>query len=322
MDPSEARELEESMRAFEAALAPPEVVLPEPVLRRVVLALDGSNQDPLSEELAAAVAARTGASLHVVYAYPGEAAEPARERYREERAAQLAARGLAVSTGPRPAGAEPFAQLLAALEEGGELLVACAPYLEDFGALGHQSLGSAVEVLLQRSPVPLLLARDPERPPAELWREFLLPLVFAGPEHASAAGWALRLAPPQSGLRLLLVADTELLGSATHLLGDFVAQQALDDEVLKQLERKEHAGLIAACQKACAARGLGCRVSVRTGELAQVVAELGNAEPRVLVVAAPADPRSTAYQQALALLREAANPVLCVPHRHSGTAAS
>ena len=140
----------------------------------------------------------------------------------------------------------------------------------------------------------------------------VLPIGEPSHEEVEAAGWALYLLAPGGMLRLLILADRDLLHRARETLGETLEAEGIDESVLYDLLAREHAGLIAALQKHAAENGLGCRVSVRSGEPVPAVLEMAGDEDSLIVSACPPDRRSDAYQRAMAIVRESSNPVLIV----------
>ncbi len=309
-------DLRESMSAFEAALEAREVRIEEPAIERVLMALDQSNQDATVEAIAVEIVRRHDASLHVVYAYEGERDE-ASERYLEERCDELAKRLEAnervTVQAAHSTQKKSFEKILEVGErERCDLILVCSPYLDDLRVLGRESVGTNLDMLLYRSKVPVLVVREPLDDVAEALEHVLLPVTFHDEENVKAAGWALRLVAASGGVRLLIVADAQVLESASHLLGGDVDARELDEGTLRGLENKEHAGLIAALQRHAAHHDLGCHVSFRVGEPVPVVAGVAKERPCVIVTGCPQKRVVTGYQQVLALIRESSRPVLVV----------
>lgn len=300
--------LKESMLRFEAAMKSEKVRLEVPEPRSILLALDGSNQDGAAEGLAAALAERGSIPLHLTYAYEG-ASDATKDAYLTERARTLTERGVAVSHSKVEG--RSYEQILeVAKAQASDLIVVCAPYLEDIGELGAESVGTNLDLLMSRSPVPLLVVRQPKEDPAALTRSVLLPLGAPAPEDGQAAGWAVWLAGQSGSIRVLIVADASALQRAGRDPSNAVEIDRLDDGLIDDILAREHAGLIGALQKRAAESGLGCRISVRGGEAVEVISEMGNAMEGVIVLSRSEARKSERYQHVLSVVRESANPVL------------
>ncbi len=303
-------DLNENLVTFQAALKASKVELSRPSIGTILLAIDGSNQDPTAVGLTTALARRLDVGVHLTYAYEGPRDED-RERYLVEQSKSFAdlGRGVALS---RAAGRSYEQILEVARAQACGLIVVCAPYLEDLTELGRESIGTNLDMLMSRTKAPLLVVREPKDDPKSCLRDLLLPLAEPTTEEPAAAGWALALLGDRGNLDLLIVADERAAQRAERLLAQTVEAETLEPELLDDLLAHEHAGLIAALQKQAAESGLGCRVLVRAGETVPVVTEFANESDRLIVLSSPQDRRSERYQRVLGILRESRNPVLIV----------
>lgn len=305
------QEMRGNMEAFEAAAQSRHVDLQPPRLQTILVALDGSNQDPMVTGLALALARRSGASLVCLHAYEG-ADDSARDAYLAEQVRELETREVAVRAAFRTHGRS-FEQILQAGKEAAcDLIVLCAPYLDDFATLGRASTGTNLDMLLASSPVPVLVAREPGHDPDRCLANVLLPLSSDRSCDVEAARWALLLTPAHGDLRLLFVVDKELLESARHLVDAFVHVDQVDETALAGLDRPKTAGLIGALQKAAWEHKFHCHVTVRLGETVPVVAELASEGDHVVIAACPGRPGHPDFQRVQALIRESGNPVMIV----------
>ena len=304
-------ELAASMNDFEAALNARRVTLEVPALETILAVIDGSNQSAMTAGLAAAVAERSGARLHLAHVYAG-AADPARERLLGELAERVGSGGVRVEVVARePDERPPYERITAlAAELDTDLLVVPAPYLEAFEELGSDSVGVTLDKLMTQSR-PLLVVREPREDPRESLRPVLLPITVHLQENPVAAAWALRIVGEGGTLRLVSVVGDEVLDAAADLIGEHDAGE-LDLEHLAGLDRPETAGLVAEVHRQAQARGLGCRVSVRHGDLVARVMELADEGQRLIVTGCDTDPASSSYRRVQAIVRRAKDPVLVV----------
>ncbi len=303
-------DLKESMIRFEAAMQTQKVSVDVPDPKSILLALDGSNQDATAVGLAATLAETRSLPLHLTYAYEGPV-DPAKDAYLDEQARSLVERG--IKTSHSKAAGRSYEQILeVARTEASDLIVVCAPYLEDIGELGDESVGTNLDLLMSRSPVPVLVVRQPQSDPGSLTRSVLLPLGAPSAEDSRSAGWSVWLAGQSGSIRVLIVADAAALQRAGRDPTSAVEIDRLDDKLIDDILAREHAGLIGALQKLASEKGLGCRVSVRGGDPVEVIAEMGNAADGLVVLSRPTDRKSERYQRVLSVVRESANPVLIV----------
>ena len=304
-------ELSASMNDFEAALTARSVTLEPPPLDTILAVIDGSNQSAMTAGLAGAVAERSGALLHLAHVYPGPD-DPARDRLLAEQVERLEAAGVRVRRVPRTPDERPSHERIAALaaELGADLLVVPAPYLEAFEELGSDSVGVTLDKLMTQSR-PLLVVREPRDEPRESLRPVLLPITVHLQENPVAAAWALRIIGEGGTLRLVSVVGDEVLEAAADLLGEHDAGE-LDLDHLAGLDRPETAGLVAELHRQAQRRGLGCRVSVRHGDLVAEVMEIAEEGQRLIVTGCDTDPASSSYRRVQAIVRRAKDPVLVV----------
>lgn len=308
---ADARDLRESMGLFQAALKARGPKLIDPPLEQILLALDGSNQDPSVEALALQIARRNGATLHVVEAYEGPP-DSRRDGHRAARARALQEAGVSVGDVERSPEEtrRPSEQILGAAREAScQLIVVCAPYQEDFRELGNTSAGTNLDLLMANATIPLLVGREPREDTETCFARILLPITPDHIELVEAASWALRLVSERGAVRALAIIDQSSIEAASEVLRDF---DEIDDATLAGLRRPETAGLIGALQRQSAERGIGCRVSVRSGDAVPETIAVAGDEPTIIVVATSSDTASASYQRAHALVRASRFPVLVV----------
>ncbi|MEQ8764675.1 MAG: universal stress protein [Planctomycetota bacterium] len=179
-------EIDENIHLFERTLKK-RTDLPEVSASRVLALSDGSNQDESVLRLAELVADRLGAELVRRELGPGGGEAPLtddRDRL-------------------------PFEVLEQIDEQSIGLVVLPTPFLEDYPSLGATSLGVVADVLLARSPVPMIHVRQPLEDPRAVLESGVLVCLEADPETRRAAAWLWRLVP---GPLQVLVA----LASAEH----------------------------------------------------------------------------------------------------------
>ncbi len=310
LDPDD-RDLEASINDFEAAVSAKRLELVPPTLETILVALDGSNQDAMTLGLAADLACRGPAKIHLIFAYPGRA-EPSRDAYLDGRLRALVDSGIDAVAVPRgDEGVRPYEQIAnAASRLDVDLLIVPAPYLEDFDELGSDSIGTTLDKLMVQAR-PLLVVRQSRGDPTQSLRRVLLPLTVHVEENPVAAAWALRLVADEGIIRVIAVVEERVLDTASDLLGEHAAGE-LDREHLAGLDRPESAGLIASLHREAQARGLGCRVSVREGDVVHRVSELATQEHMLIVTGCDTDPSSISYRSVQAIIRSASDPVLVV----------
>lgn len=304
------QELRENMSIFNASVAAEHVTLANPQLETIVVALDQSNQDGSTEALAIALAQRYDARLHLTYA-AADVWDEAKAQYVLKRHQALAAHGVPVTYSQ--AEGTPVDQILEVCRAvQGDLIVFCAPYLEDFLTLGHESVGSNTDMLLYRSSVPLLIVREPQDNPTACLRRVLCPLTQHDNDHIAMAAWALTVLASGGHLQVMGVADEEAITLAENLLGQPIDIHSFNLNVLAGLNTPKNAGLIAALQRRTRGAKLGCTVTVQAGEFVDRVAESANAQPCLVALGGLQARTDTMSQRLQALVRALRHPVLVV----------
>ncbi len=154
-EPSE-RELEvnvhRSMELFERAKVGEVALIDSHEVRTLLLVLDGSLQDVTSVAIAKAIRHRFGCAVKVLdgreSSDPSDLAQQAAESVNGEALDKLQG--------------ESFEQILSTVERSGcDLVMTPCPFGRDLDKVGNDSTGTAIDVLLARSPVPLLIVRQP-----------------------------------------------------------------------------------------------------------------------------------------------------------------
>ncbi len=310
MNPDD-RELKTTINDFEAALTAKRADLAAPELNVILVAVDDSNQSDMAIGIAAVLAERMSATLHVACAYAG-APDAGRDAALDAYVTRLIDADVNALSAPRQQpDAPPYTQIIQlARSVNADMIVVPAPYLEDFAELGSDSIGVTLDKLMTQAR-PLLIIREPRDEPADSLQPLLLALSVHVQENPRAAAWALRIIGDSGNIRIVAVVEDDVLEAAADLIGEHDAAD-LDLDRLAGLDRPETAGLIAAMHREAQQRGLGCRVSVRQGDLVHRVIELAEGEQRLIVTGCDTDPGSSSYRNVQALIRRAKDPVLVV----------
>lgn len=305
------RDLNTSIHDFEAALTARHYDLAPPDLDTILVVIDGSNQSDMAIGIAAELARQMSATVHVACVYSG-APDAGRDAALDGYVTRLTGAGVNAVLAPRQRPEDPPYTQIAELARSvsADLLVVPAPYLEDFAELGSDSIGVTLDKLMTQSR-PLLVVREPRNDPANSLKPLLLALSVHVQENPQAAAWALRIIGDSGTIRIVAVVEDDVMEAAADLIGKQDAAD-LDLDHLARLDRPETAGLIAAMHRAAQQRGLGCRVSVRQGDLVRQVIDLAEGEQRLIVTGCDMDPGSSSYRNVQALIRRSSDPVLVV----------
>ncbi|MBX3270489.1 MAG: hypothetical protein KF729_09525 [Sandaracinaceae bacterium] len=303
-------DLNDSIGQFESALSGEKAELVSPDPRTLLLAIDGSNQDPTTIALAGEVGRRLKARVVVMMGGEGEPTDAQREKVKAA-AAELAAQPYALETdtifktAPAPA-----QQILAAQQKlAADLVILPAPYLRDVGLLGDESLSSPVDMLLAECTAPMLLVREPLDDPKAALARVLIPMTVYVPSLGAAAGWAFKLVDAGGMVELYAVADEAAAQDAKKLLG---VDEELTADALVRAESKLAGGMIAAVQRKGTETGVDVVVDVAAGKALQLTMARVHEGPCVVCTGAPMDRTSRAFSRAYNVALRSKYPVLVV----------
>lgn len=269
-------DLDASRRLFERArvgeVAPIEPRRPQ----RLLLALDGSAQDLPSLALASGLGERFGCTTVLVDAreLPGAGREETDEQ--GVAAADLARQwstvleAAPVEALPKPSG-DSFQQILDSMDQARpDLLIVPSPFGRDLEAVGPDSTGTVIDVLLARSPVPLLVVRQPFTPQGPLFGQVQMLLGSENEAAPAAAAWAAGLVAPGGQLQLVLALEAEFYENVSVLLQVIDPTLDISPEELANALAHTHARLHRGLQKV--AVSLGFRYQLRVERQGQPAA--------------------------------------------------
>lgn len=248
------QDVHDSMALFERAQVGEVAPISPRQPHRILLVLDGSTQDDLSIELCRRLKTRFDSALDVL---------DARESVSVNELAEEAARSLG-ATAVAKSDDESYEQILhAAAEMRSDLIVVPSPYGRDLEKIGSDSTGTVIDVLLARSPVPLLVIRQPFQVMGEPFARALIVLVSENKAAADAAAWAAGLVRTGGTAELTLVLEQEVLENVRHLIQEVDPSIQIGAEQLTQALAQSHVRLHRALQKTASAAGFQYRLLVR-----------------------------------------------------------
>lgn len=305
------RDIDTTVDQFEAALAARKFEIPQIGLNRMLVALDGSNQDRAVLDLSRAIAARFHARLLVTLA-PEATLNSGQREYVSQAAAELSNAGFDAEPALPNESGRAFDQILnVALDQRVELIAFPSPYLEDFRDLGAASVGTTTDLLLHRRTGPLLIVRKPAENVREQLEDVVVPLGLLSGRPELVAAWAIAVAPADGLIQLVGAVDQGVMRSLGKLIGATRAG-ALDSDRMAGLDDPETAGFIGAVQRRAADLGIDCRVRVEEGDLVSAVSAVANEQPSLVVAGCGAECTTADYQDVAALVRQSKNPILVV----------
>lgn len=296
-------DVRESMALFERAqvgeVAPIEPRSPG----RILVVLDGSQQDKLSLSLASRLQGRFACPMDVL---------DAREWVDSNELAVQASQAIGAHPLSKSEGDSYEQILLAAEERGSELIIVPSPYGRDLEKVGTDSTGTVIDVLLARSSVPLLVTRRPFEPSDEPFAHAILVLIGENKAAAEAGAWAAGLVRSGGTIEVMFVLEQEVLQNVRRLMQELDPKIHIDAEQLSHALAQSHVRLHRALQKTAQDAGREYRLSVhRQGDAA--LEQLTHDSHDTLVVLALERADHLSHGHVHDRIRHTALPVLVVP---------
>ncbi len=300
-------DLEKSMAMFRRAevgeLAPLEPIQP----KHVLLALDGSEQDPLGVQIAKQLRDRLNCAVTVV---DGREAALATNDISSEFAKTLDAQVIdAASLGADDAS---YDRILAAIKQSGaDLAIAPSPFGRDLSSVGADSTGTVIDVLLARSPVPVIVVRDEFAADKQILSRVRVILSGENRSAPRAAQWAAGLLSTGGTFELMLLVETEFYDNVREALHALHPEEDIKIQSLETALAKIHSRLHAQLQAASDEYNFSYELLVEHEGEDQPFAEDETANYLVVLAIEAADHASQSH--AHDLIRRSPHPVLIVP---------
>lgn len=267
-------DVQRSMEMFERAQVGdlPPIVPRTPT--RLLLALDGSSQDEMSQQIAGRLRDRFGCALDVV---------DGREDGVSDDTAEKSAQALDANLLPKTSG-DSYEQILAAADRSQcDLLIVPSPFQRELAKVGTDSTGTVIDVLLSRSPVPLLVVRGSYELADPPFSAVSIVLVSENEATPHAAEWAAGLIAPGGDLELMLLMETEIYENVRELIRSLDPDLDLSQEALVEAMQRSRVRLHRALQKAAVEAGFQYRLGVQQQD-DRPSAELQSSERHALIV--------------------------------------
>lgn len=275
-----AENMEEDLGMFEAATHAKPLQLASPQVGKILVALDGSNQDPTAQALGQQLAARVQATVE--QQCDCKRGSDVRDAIQQTRA---------------------------------DVLILPVPFGEDIDLLASQSLGSVADTLLQDCPVPMLCVRQPLEAAGMqlLFDQILLPLAVHNSESERSLAWACWLAGNSGELLLLELADQALAEKVRTAEANVEESTAERKASLGREMSTRMASLVSAAQRSSTEQGFGVRTEFRAGRpVAEVEAMLQEFQTPLVITTRSSDRTSAQFHFVIDLLLQSRCPVLLV----------
>lgn len=302
-EPNEVdRGVDASMRMFEKSQVGDAAALSPIKPARVMLVLDGSQQD------------QTGTAA-VKYLRETFNVETLVLDARESNDDDITTSVIESVSGSRPierSKGDSYDAILASLETHAvDLVVLPCPFGRDFDTVGSDSAGTVIDVLLSRCPCPMLAIRRADQRLDECVKEVSVVVGGECDVESKAAAWAFGLSADQSTVTLNLVVEKEQYENIRSIVEALSEGATLDPESFVEAMTKTHRSLHAAMAKTATDLGRSYHLRPQAGEVAPPN-PLQSRDKTLLVMPLEVDDR---FGQGFVQdrIRRSPHPVLVVP---------
>lgn len=305
------RDVDDSMRLFERAhvgsTAPITPIRPS----RILLVLDGSEQDATS--IASAVYLQKTHNTETLIL-------DARER--DETGSDVSSRKSAMATQvvakinnsraiERPVG-EAFDAILASLKQHQfNLVILPCPFGRSFETVGEDSAGTVMDVMLSRCSVPILITRRADQALEQCVKRVCVLSSGECDVEMRAAGWAFGVAAPDAEVSLNLVVEKEHFENVRAIVEALRPGETFDESMLSDVLTQTHQSLHAAMNASVKQTAMKYHLNPQAGQTAPPN-PLSDPTQQLLVLPLEVDDRFTqGFVQDR--IRRSPHPVLVVP---------
>jgi hypothetical protein len=295
--------VEDSMDLFERAKVGRVAAIFPRRPAKALLVLDGSTQDESSIAMARDLHERCATALAVL---------DARETEQIDNLAVEVAKSLGAEPLAKLAGSS-YDQILAATETSKpEITIVPCPYQRDLESVGPDSAGTVIDVLVARSPVPLLVIRKPFDAESEMFARVRLVLTRENEAAPAAAAWAVGLIPEGGKVRLVLLLEEEFYQNLKAVMPSIAPGVAVSHDALSSALAKTHERLHQSLRKAAEEQGFDYQLDIqRQDESGSALPEDESLNPVIALPLERPDHASQGFVQEQ--IRLSPHPLLIVP---------
>jgi hypothetical protein len=256
------RDIDASIRMFEKSKVGPAAPVTPIRPSRVMLVLDGSDQDEVGIDAAVVLRERFSTETLLLDARDKTGDEPS---------------DLAIDRAPEVSGSrpirrgegEPYDAILAALDHHDvDLVIVPCPFGRTFESVGVDSAGTVIDVLLSRCSKPLLVMRRMDQRLGECSRHVSMIIGSECEMESRAAAWAFGLAAESASVTLDLVIEKEQYENIRSIIEAFKPDAKLDPEQFSDALTQTHQAIHGAMAKTASALKMSYALRPLAGEIA------------------------------------------------------
>lgn len=228
------REVDDAMRLFERAHVGSAAPIPPIRPARILLVLDGSEQDLTSIRSADYLRERHNTETLILDAREANSRQGV--GLAEEVVGKIGnSRALDRIEG------DAFDAILHSLKQHQvHLVILPCPFGRSFKTVGQDSAGTVIDVMLSRCPVPLLITRRDDQTLAECAKRVCVLVSSECDVESRAAGWAFGMAEPHAEVSLNLVVEKEHFENVRSLIEAIHPEERFDSSKLSEILTKTH----------------------------------------------------------------------------------
>ncbi|WP_404310131.1 universal stress protein [Neorhodopirellula lusitana] len=308
------REVDDSMRMFEKAhvgsTSPITPIRPA----RVLLVLDGSDQDSTSVASAVYLQGRHNTETLILDARDsgGQAGEESGAPVGKSELATQTVAKVGQSRAIERVPGDAFDAILQALAAHQiDLLIVPCPFGRSFEKVGLDSAGTVIDVLLSRCPVPMLVTRRADQTLANCTKRVCVLVSSECDVQTRAAGWAFGMSADGAEVSLNIVVEKEQFENVRVIMEAMRPGETFDEATLSDVMTKTHQSLHSAMNATASQLGMRYHLIPQAGKTAPPN-PLSDPHEQLLVVPLEVDDRFTqGFVQDR--IRRSPHPVLVVP---------
>lgn len=302
------RDVDASMRMFERSQVGPAPLIHGIMPSRVLLVLDGSPQDITSIDAANYLAERF--ELETFVLHPIESKESANDQ--DATLAKSVADSMKGAKEIESPEGDAYDTILTVIGQNEiDLVILPSPFGRSFENVGVDSIGTVLDVLLARCPVPILvIRREDQTLQACVQRVSMVVGGECDVEHR-AAGWIFGLAGESANLALNLVVEKEEFENLRSIIEAIKPGETVTEQQVSDALAKSHQVIHGAMAKTAGNKGMGYELKPVAGEVAPPN-PLNDHVKQLLVMPLEVDDR---FGQGFVhdRIRRSPHPVLVVP---------
>lgn len=307
-DGSLDRDVDASMRMFQKSKVGPAALISATVPSRILVALDGTPQDKTSIAAAKSLRERFNVETLVLDARESKLDADGKESSLSAEIAQQVSGARGVNGGSGTS----YDQILQCLGDHQlDLLIAPSPFGRSFESVGTDSIGTTLDVLLSRCPVPLLVIRRDDQLLDQCVARIAMVCGGESDVELKAASWIFGLGQKQTSVSLNLVVEKEQFENLRAILEAIEPAETLTEQAIGDALAKSHQQIHIAMQRTAGEKGMTYRLIPQAGEVAPPN-PLNDSVQQMLVMPLEVDDRFT-QGFVRDRIRRSPHPVLVIP---------